>query len=185
MKKAFRTFFSLSILFALGCGQKGPLYLGKKTSKPLLPTATINNSDTKIIPEVLQLDDIMISGQSIQLSQNTTVGWQTVLNADKNNGNLIRYWVFSHSITTSTTKNLENIDILIGNIQNKIIKGQTRQTIAAGEYLRFRSLSKDGSQIPTLISRAKDYLNNNKALKHGKNKDFIMENQKFIDLYLS
>lgn len=169
----------LAGLFA--CGQKGPLFLADEAQPQEKPTVAIDNPNAKIQPDFIRFKALTVSGQSAELSQNTAAGWEAVLMPLDKSNNLIRYAIFNRALTSSTP----TFAMLIGHVQNKTIKGQRSQTISAGDYLRFRGLERGADQIPTLLNRINEYFANNPRIQHGKNKDFLIENQGNIDIYVS
>lgn len=178
MKRLFYSFFLLLSLSA--CGQKGPLFLTDEETKREKPTLAIDNPNAKVQPDLITFNELTISGQKTKLAQNTAVGWETVL-AVGTDTQLVRYVVFDKPLTVKSP----TLSMLIGHAQRKDIKGQTAVKLADGNYLRFRGLERGVDQIPTLLNRIDDYFANNPAIRHGGNKDFLVENQSFVDIYVS
>lgn len=181
MINVFRSFFIFLLLWLSACGQKGPLYLEDKPEAQEQPTIIIDNPNANIIPDYALIDQLTISGQSIELNQNTAMGWEAVLTPEENTTNLIRYVVFNQNMVTS---DYQTITMTIGSVQKKRIPKQARETIQRGNYLRFRSLERGVDQIPTLLNRIKHYFAANPQLSRSNGKDFLIENQQYIDIYI-
>ncbi len=172
----------LCFLLGLGaCGQKGPLYLPNKPIKEEKLTVITNNPNAKIKPEFIQFKSIIVSGKKAQIEKNTASAWQKMLVPLKNSRNLVRYVVFSRAVNNAKTP----FAMTVGFVQKKNIKGQVNQKINTGFYLRFSSVEHGINQIPTLLNRVKEYFDNHKDIRHGKNKDFLVENKGRIDIYIS
>ncbi len=172
------------ICFLLGlvaCGQKGPLYLPDKPITEKKPTVITDNPNVKIQPDFIQFSSLIISGKKAQIEKNTASAWKKMLVPLNGSRNLIRYVVFNQSVENAKAP----FAMTLGFVQKKQIKGQVNQVINTGSYLRFSSIEHGVDQIPTLLNRVKDYFANNKDIRHGKNKDFLVENNGRIDIYIS
>ena len=69
-------------------------------------------------------------------------------------------------------------------IQKNNIKGQEKRQINTGNYLRFRGVKLGYDQIPTLINRVKRYFAENPYLRRAKDRDFLIDKQTLIDIYI-
>lgn len=177
--------YALLILLGTGlsaCGQKGALFLAEDAPPTEKSSVIIDNPNASIKPDFIEMSGLTISGQLTQLNENNAAGWESVLAPLTETTNLVRYVVFTESPVGKTNP---TFTMLIGNPQEKIIKGQTRKRLSGGNYLRFSSLERGVDQIPTLLNRVNSYFAENPRLRHGKAGDFIIENDRRIDLYIS
>ncbi len=178
MKAIFYLFVLLG-LFA--CGQKGPLYLVDEPVESKKIDAPIDNPNAKITPDWVTFKALTVSGQKAQVERNIAGAWEKLLVPLRDSNNLIRYVVFNQSIEQGKAP----FTMLVGYVQKKNIQGQISQSIDAGSYLRFSGVERGADQIPTLLNRIKEYFSSNPNIRHGKNKDFLVENKGLIEVYIS
>ncbi|PID66668.1 MAG: hypothetical protein CR975_01625 [Gammaproteobacteria bacterium] len=178
MKAIIYVFLFLG-LFA--CGQKGPLFLVDETSNADKPQVAVDNPNAKIEPDLVRFKALTVSGKKAQVERNISADWEKILVPLSDSNNLIRYMLFNQPLSKARAP----FSAVLGHVQKKSIRGQVSRQIVAGDYLRFSGVERGADQIPTLLNRINEYFATHKNLKHGKNKDFLVENRGRIEIYIT
>ncbi len=182
MLNIFRPLFLVMLAFVVSCGQKGPLYLPKDAPPKKEHTSFPAKKETADAPNLVAIQPLVIVGRLAQINATTPPVWNAILTDKASKSDLVRYIVFDDDVLSRKTP----LKMLIG----KVSKGQTGQPVVSrqlegGNYLRFRSLETGFGHTATLIDRAVVYLNNHPGMRNNAGKDFLIDAQGNIDLYIA
>ncbi len=177
------------------CGQSGALYLpdtettaektpaattavkAKPSSKPQA-TKTYND---RVTTALVTLEALNITGKLAQFNPSQQQSWQALLAARPDDNNHLRYVTFEGDVLNDK----QPLTVLVGHPQNKKLETRVNRSIAAGRYLRVRSLETGVNHIPTLIAVAKDYLKHTANSRRKGGGDFLIDTQENIDLFIA
>ncbi len=171
-----------NVFFLLACGQKGALYLGEAEQDHSDEAIFMPQTDNDITPSFLQLQPLHIGGTLAHINHRHLPSWQALLTVTDSSTNLIRYVVFDGDVLGESTP----LAVLVGSVQNQNVRAHAQRQLAAGGYLRFRSLETGVNHLPGLLASAERYLAKHPTLKRAQQRpDFLTEQQQNIDLYLA
>ncbi len=170
-----------NVFFLFSCGQKGALYLGEAEQDHSDEAIFMPQTDNDIIPSFLQLQPLHIGGTLAHINHRHLPSWQALLTVTDSSTNLIRYVVFDGDVLGESTP----LAVLVGSVQNQNVRAPAQRQLAAGNYLRFRSLETGVNHLPGLLASAERYLAKHPTFKRAKGPDFLTEQQQNIDLYLA